>query len=105
MVNKKRIVSSSLKSKFGAAALVLALPAVLLAAGGHPLTAVNASQCQEIVAAESALGASVNHNRLSDVARARIVNVCASSGAFVVKSLRHRNDDERLTALASLTGM
>lgn len=105
MANRNRIISLILKSKLGAAVLVFALPAVLFAAGGHPFTAVNASQCQEIVAAESALGASASHNRLSDVARARIANVCASSGAFVVKSLRHRSDDGKLPTLASLGGM
>lgn len=80
------------------------LPALLFAAGSRSVTATSASQCQEIVAAERASDASLVQSRLGAVARARIANVCASSGVLVVESLWRRSHDEPYPALAAYGG-
>jgi len=104
VAKKNNIISRVLRSRGSSGALVFALPAVLFAAAQQPLTGDNAVKCQTIVAEEAAQSATTRHNRLTDLARARIVNICASSGALVVESLRHRSGTGDKTTIAALTG-
>ncbi len=72
-------------------ALVLTLPAVMLAASEQPGAPESAAHCQAIVQSESARVSSEGESLFSALAQARIANICASSGALVVESLRFRS--------------
>ena len=98
-------ISRLRQSKSGSVALVLTLPAVLLAASEHPEAVESAARCQAIVAKESPKEAAGEQNLLTELARLRIANICASSGALVVESLRFRSGADEEMTLAAATGI
>ena len=92
------------RSNGGSVALVLTLPAVLLVASEQPGAEQYAAYCQVIVESETARESSNGGGLFSDLAQARIANICASSGALIVESLRHRTGTREEMTLAAASG-